>query len=53
VVEQALGFEEAGVVDEFSGGQEDGGVGFFDCELGVEDEGEGCDFFDAGRWLGC
>jgi len=52
VVEEAFGLEETGVVDEFGGGEEGGGVGFLDGELGVEDEREGGDFFDGGRWLG-
>ena len=39
MVEEAFRLEEAGVVDEFGGGQEGGGVGLFDGELGVEDEG--------------
>jgi hypothetical protein len=39
VVEEAFGLAQAGVVDELGGGEEGGGVGFSDGELGVEDEG--------------
>ena len=49
MVEETFGFLQTGVVDEFGGGEEGGGVAFADGELGVEDEGEGGDFFD-GWW---
>jgi len=52
VVENAFGFEQAGVVNEFGGSEEGGRVGFLDGELRVEDEGEGGDFFE-GRGCHC